>query len=461
VGAGFGGLEVVKKLAKAECEILLLDRRNHHLFQPLLYQVATAAISPADIATPIRTIVRNHPNVRVFLQEVTSVDLDSRTVHCGCEEIAYDRLVLAAGATHTYFGHDEWAERAPGLKTIDDALEIRRRVLLAFEQAELEDDQEARRANLTFVVVGGGPTGVEMAGALREIAAMTICEDFRNVDTSTARVYLFEGGPRLLASMSEEASENAKRQLEALGVEVRLDTFVTAIDDQDVWVGDRRVPAANVIWAAGVAASPIGASIGAELDAQGRIRVEPDCSVPGYPDVFVVGDLAAQVDAKTREPVPGVAQGAIQMGAFVGRIIRDELRASAHGAPAGTRDEPAGTRDEPVAGRADDAGTSAGDHRAGDSVRPAFRYRNRGEMATIGRARAVADIVGHSFSGFFAWLLWSVVHIAFLVGFRNKLLVMVHWAWQWLVQSRGARLITGEVRPRVREPVDLSADPPA
>ncbi|MDX1647940.1 MAG: NAD(P)/FAD-dependent oxidoreductase [Longimicrobiales bacterium] len=413
VGAGFAGLEVARKLDGSECDVLLLDRRNHHLFQPLLYQVATAALSPADIAEPIRAILRRQKNVQVLLAEVTDVDLEARRVSTRDDEIAYDWLVLAAGAVNAYFGNEQWSRRAPGLKSIDDAIEIRRRVLMAFEEAELEDDEEARRAKLTFVVIGGGPTGVEMAGALREIAAMTIPQDFRRVDTTTARVYLLEGGPRLLPTMSEHASRKAKEQLEGLGVEVRLDTMVTNVDEHRVWVGDDSVPAANVVWAAGVRGSPLAESVDhVALDDQGRIRVEPDCSIPGHPGVFVVGDLAAQTDAETGEPVPGVAQGAIQMGAFVGDIIRREL---------------------------------AGELGQGD--RPAFTYDDKGEMATIGRARAVADISGRSFSGWFAWLLWSVVHVTFLVGFRNKLLVMIHWAWQWVIQSRGARLITGPSMP--------------
>lgn len=424
VGAGFGGLQVVRKLAGADCDVLLLDRRNHHVFQPLLYQVATAALSPADIAAPIRSIVRTYQNVQVFLAEVTGVDLQARRILAGDDEIAFDWLVLAAGATNAYFGHDDWAPRAPGLKSIDDAIEIRRRVLMAFEEAELEEDEEARRAKLTFVVIGGGPTGVEMAGALREIAAMTIPEDFRRVDTKTACVFLLEGGSRLLPTMSEKASERAKEQLESLGVEVRLDTFVTDVDDKSVWVGDVRVPAANVIWAAGVRASPLAGRIdGLDLDDQGRIRVESDCTVPGHRRVFAIGDLAHHVDTVTGRPVPGVAQGAIQMGAFVGKIIRDEV-------------ESGETQRE----------------------RSGFAYRNKGELATIGRARAVADLSGRTFGGIFAWLLWSLVHVSFLIGFRNKVLVMTQWAWQWIVQSRGARLITGSSKPRVEKPVDLSAD---
>ncbi len=409
VGAGFAGLRIVHHLARSDCDVLLIDRNNHHVFQPLLYQVATAALSPADIAAPIRSVVRRLKNVQVRLGEVTSVDLQQGTVVLGDERVAYDWLILAAGARHAYFGNDDWESRAPGLKSIEDALEIRRRVLVAFERAELEDDEDTRRANLTFVVIGGGPTGVEMAGALREIAAETIPDDFRRIDTKTARIILLEGGPRLLASMSEEASRRALAQLDAMGVEVRLNTFVSDIDGDSVWVGSRAVKAANIIWAAGVQASPLVRGMGAPLDSQGRVEVGADCAVPGHPNVFVVGDLAAQVDAATGGPVPGVAQGAIQMGNYVGRLIRDELL----------------TTREQV------------------SERSAFRYRNKGDMATIGRARAVADLGGRTFGGIFAWILWSLIHVTFLIGFRNKLLVMINWVWQWVVRARGARLITG------------------
>lgn len=420
VGAGFGGLQVVRRLAGVSCDIALIDRSNHHVFQPLLYQVATAALSPADIAAPVRSIVRRQANVQVALGEVTGIDLEGQSVALTDGRLDFDWLVLAAGATHTYFGNDRWAARAPGLKSIDDALEIRRRVLLAFEEAELEEDEEERRAKLTFVVVGGGPTGVEMAGALREIAAETIPDDFRRVDTTTARILLLEGGPRLLASMSEDASGRAYDALVGMGVEVYLDTLVTEIDDDSVWVGDRNVPAANVIWAAGVRASSLTETVGTALDAQGRLRVEPDCSLPGYPNVFAVGDIAAQVDAVTGRAVPGVAQGAIQTGRFVGDIIGSEISG-----------------------------------RAGASERPSFRYVNKGDMATIGRARAVADVAGRTFGGFVAWLLWGLIHVAFLIGFRNKLLVMVNWSWQWVVQARGARLITGSPDVHVKRPAVL------
>ena len=432
VGGGFAGMATARQLRSARCRIVLVDRNNHHVFQPLLYQVATAALSPADIAAPIRGVFRHQKNVSVTLGEVTGVDLEARQIHLGDEAVAYDWLVLAAGATHAYFGHDEWARVAPGLKSLDDAIGIRRRVLLAFEEAELEEDEASRSAKLTFVVVGGGPTGVEMAGALREIAAQTIPEDYRRVDTTTARVLLLEGGPRLLAGMSEESSRKALRDLERMGVEVRLNTLVTGVEDGRVFVGEEQVPAANVIWAAGVQGAPLMRGTGVELDRQGRVRVAPDCSIPGHSQVFAIGDLATLVDPKSGKQVPGVAQGAIQMGQFVGRLIRRELEAGSS-APEGAAPE----------------GAAPGD-------RPAFTYWDKGSMATIGRSSAVADLRGRSFGGFFAWLLWSVVHVLFLIGFRNKLLVMVNWAWQWLFMARGARLITGSPEIDVKQARDLS-----
>lgn len=420
VGGGFAGLSAARRLKRVACDVVVLDRCNHHVFQPLLYQIATAALSPADIAEPIRSILRNQQNAQVLLGEAHSVDVNNRRIAWDGGDIAYDWLVLAAGATHAYFGNDQWADRAPGLKTVDDALEIRRRILLAFEAAELEEDVEARRAQLTFVVVGAGPTGVEMAGALREIAAQTIPDDFRRVDTATARILLVEGQDRVLPAMSETASRKALASLEKLGVEVRLNTYVTRIDDEDVWAGDECIPAANVIWAAGVQAAPFIGDVGVPLDPQGRVRVEPDCSLPGYPQAFAVGDLAHLVDPGSGLPVPGVAQGALQMGAFVGDVIRSEIESG------------------------------------GAAERPEFRYNDKGSMATIGRARAVADIGARTVSGFPAWILWSLIHVAFLIGFRNKLLVMVNWAWQWLVQARGARLITGSRPVDVERGVDLS-----
>jgi len=420
VGAGFGGLSVVRALKGAPCEILLFDKQNYHLFQPLLYQVATAALSPADIAQPVRRILRGQNNVKVVMGEVEAVDLRGGSIRVGDDDVAFDWLVLASGVTHTYFGNDEWAGRAPGLKTVDDALEIRRRILLAFEEAEMEDHPDAQRAKLTFVIVGGGPTGVELAGALREIAARTIPRDFRRVDTSTARIVLLEGKDRLLPGMSGKASRKAKKHLEAMGVQVRLGAYVTDLDDTAVSIGEERLAAGNVIWAAGVQGSSLARTLDTSLDSLGRVEVEPDCSVPGHPNAFVIGDLAALSDPETGLEVPGVAQGALQMGRFVGRLIRDGL---AEGGPS-------------------------------ESRRP-FHYVDRGTMATIGRARAVADMGELTLGGFLAWILWSTIHIAYLIGFRNRIMVMVNWGWQWVVHSRGARLITGSPRMRLTRQADL------
>jgi NADH dehydrogenase len=364
-------------------------------------------------------MLRGQKNVQVVMGEVTKVDLQARTVLVRDDEVPFDWLVLAAGATHTYFGNDAWAQRAPGLKSLDDALEIRRRILLAFEEAELEDDPNARQAKLTFVIVGGGPTGVEMAGALREIAARTIPGDFRRVDTSTARVILLEGQDRLLPGMSPKAGESALRQLEEMGVEVRTGAMVTDVDDLAVILGDESVPAENVIWAAGVQGATVAQTLGTELDRQGRVKVEPDCSIPGHPRAFVIGDLAHLWDDEAGGLVPGVAQGALQMGRFVGELIQENLRT---GAP---------------------------------KVRRPFHYVDKGTMATVGRARAVADIGDSTLSGFLAWLMWSTIHVLYLVGFRNRLLVMVNWAWQWLVHARGVRLITGSPDMRLKQPVDF------
>lgn len=420
VGAGFGGLGLVRSLEGARCEILLFDRQNHHLFQPLLYQVATAALSPADIAQPVRQILRRQQNVTVVMGEVEEIDLQGRFVRIRRDRVHYDWLVLASGVTHTYFGHDGWARRAPGLKTIDDALEIRRRILLAFEEAEMEADPAAQRAKLTFVIVGGGPTGVELAGALREIAAKTILRDFRRVDTSTARIILLEGQGRLLPGMSEASSRKARAHLESMRVEVRLGALVTDLDDVAVHLGEDRVTAANVFWAAGVQGSPLAKTLGAELNEQGRVKVEADCSIPGFPEAFVIGDLAHLIDSETGKEVPGVAQGALQMGRFVGRIIEEGL---AEGSLS--------------------------------TVRKPFHYVDKGTMATVGRARAVADVGDLNFGGFAAWILWSTIHVVYLIGFRNRLMVLLNWAWQWLMQARGARLITGSPRVSLKRPVDL------
>ena len=405
VGGGFGGLRVAKGLRNAPVSVVLVDRRNHHLFQPLLYQVASAALSPADIARPIRSILRAQKNTQVLLDEVTAVDPKAKSVHLrNTEPLQYDWLVLAAGAGHAYFGNEHWASFAPGLKSIEDALEIRRRVLLAYEAAEQAESEEERLRRLTFVVVGAGPTGVEMAGALREIASETIPADFRRVDTRTARVVLVEGKDRVLSAMSKRASDRAQAALTNMSIEVRLNTFVTDVDAEGVLLGQERLEAANVIWAAGVRASSIGKTLGSPTDAAGRVVVEADCSVKGHPRLFVVGDMASQTSGSTH--VPGVAQGAIQMGDFVARLIEEEART--------------GSRRQAV-----------------------FTYRDKGSLATIGRARAVADVFGTTVGGLGAWLLWSGVHIAFLIGFRNKTFVILSWMWTYIRNTRGARLITG------------------
>lgn len=410
IGAGFGGLKLVQGLRRAPVRVTLVDRHNYHLFQPLLYQVATAALSPADIAYPIRRIFRTQQNVEVVLGELTHVDLAAST--CGGDRatIKYDYLVLACGSTHSYFGHEEWKDIAPGLKTVDDATTIRRRVLLAFEGAEYEADDEARRAKLTFVVIGGGPTGVEMAGALREIAAKDIPKDFRSIDTTMARIILVQGGDRLLPSFSPELSARAQRDLESMGVQVRLNARVTNVDAEGIWIGDERLFAANVLWAAGVQAPAVMRSLGVPTDRSGRVIVNADLSIPGHPNAFVIGDAAAAKDAKTGEPIPGLAPAAMQMGKFVAKIIAIEA------------DNPS------------------------PPPRPAFHYVDKGTMATIGTRRAVADIKGFKFGGFFAWTLWSLIHLTFLVSFRNKLWVLLNWIYQYITNGREARLITGDVK---------------
>ncbi|MBN8596682.1 MAG: NAD(P)/FAD-dependent oxidoreductase [Planctomycetes bacterium] len=420
VGGGFAGLNAAQALNGAPADVTLIDRRNFHLFQPLLYQVATAGLSPADIASPLRHVLRKQKNCRVVLAEPIAVDLGKR--HVKFEDgvvIEYDWLVLAAGATHSYFGHDEWEKIAPGLKTIEDATEIRTRILLAFESAEYEGSDEARRAALTFAIVGGGATGVELAGSIMEIAAKTVVQDFRNIDTKTTRVILFDGNDRLLTAFSPESSERAKRTLEKMGVEVRLKAFVTNVTRDGIYVGNEFVAARSVLWAAGVRANPIGASLGVPLEKSGQVKVEPDLTVPGQRQVFVVGDMASVVSGGKR--VPGVAPAAIQMGTYVGKLIRAELGAATSRSPT----------DLP-------------------SRRP-FEYWDKGSLATIGKAKAVAEIKGFKFSGYFAWLIWSVVHITFLISFRNRLIVMFNWAWGWFFFSKSARLITGDSSMRIDE----------
>ena len=405
VGAGFGGLSVAKALAGKPFDVTLVDRYNYHLFQPLLYQVATAALSPADIASPIRTVFRYQRNVSVVLANVSSIDLAHNQVIAEGRSIPFDYLIVATGARQAYFGHVDWAQYAPGLKTIDDATYLRRRILLAFEKAETEPDPDERRRLLNFVVVGGGPTGVELVGAIAELAKRALASDFRTIDPRSARIVLVDAGPRVLSEFDETLSRSALRALTHLGAEVRLGTEVTGCDDAGISFGEGRIESRTIIWAAGVEASPAGQWLGAERDRAGRVKVGPDLSLPGHPHVFVIGDTASCVDAGGK-PLPGVAPVAKQQGAYVARAI--------------------------VA------------HSAGESV-PPFRYRDYGTLATIGRSHAVAQIGRIKLSGLTAWLMWCFAHIYFLIGFRNRLLVMVNWAWSFVTFQRGARLITGIV----------------
>jgi NADH:quinone reductase (non-electrogenic) len=400
VGGGFGGLTAAQALAGAPVDVTLVDRRNHHVFQPLLYQVATAGLSATDIAAPLRHILRRAPNITVLLGDALRVDADGRKVVLADGEVPYDFLILATGATHSYFGHDEWAVHAPGLKTLEDALFIRRRTLLAFERAEREPDAERRRGLLTFVIVGGGPTGVELAGTLVEIARHTLRREFRRMDPAEARVVLLEGLDRILPAYPPDLSAQARRQLEDLGAAVRTGARVTGVDADGVWLGTERMEAGTVLWAAGVAASPLGRSIGATLDRAGRVKVEADLTLPGHPELFVIGDLAAL--EQDGQPVPGVAPAAMQMGRHAARNV---LRAA---------------RGEP---------------------RQAFRYVDKGSLATIGRSSAVALLGRLKLSGFLAWAAWLGVHIFFLIGFRNRFVVLMEWALAYLTHQRNARLI--------------------
>ncbi|HET7232552.1 MAG TPA: NAD(P)/FAD-dependent oxidoreductase [Longimicrobium sp.] len=411
IGGGFGGLWAAKGLRKAPVSVTLVDRRNHHLFQPLLYQVATASLSPADIATPIRGVLRAQRNTEVTMGEVVDVDRVSRQILLSDgTRMPYDYLIVATGATHAYFGHPEWEPIAPGLKTVEDATEIRRRFLLAFEAAEQEADDDARRALLTFVIVGAGPTGVEMSGAMAEIARKSMVRDFRHIDPSTARVILVEGGPRVLAAYQEELSAYAQRALERIGVEVRLNSIVTKVDEGGVYIGSEFIPARNVVWAAGVTASPLGKRLDAKTDKVGRVHVNPDLSLPGDPRVFVLGDLA-NVLGPDGKPYPGVAQVAMQGGTHAAKMIIADMK----GAP-----------------------------------RKPFRYHDKGSMATIGRRSAVLQTAHTRLSGWIAWMAWLFVHILFLIGFRNRVSVFVQWAWSYLTWQRGARLITGPVTPGLK-----------
>jgi len=409
VGGGFAGLWATRALASERIRITLIDRRNHHLFQPLLYQVATAGLSAPDIAAPLRHILGQQRNVEVRLGEVSRIDKVTRSVHLADgTSMTYDSLLLASGATHAYFGHDEWAKDAPGLKTLDDAIALRRKLLLAFERAEAEPDPEKKAAWLSFAVVGGGPTGVELAGTLAEIARHTLRNEFRHIDPASAKVRLVEAGPRVLSTFPDVLSLKARRQLEKLGVEVLTGTAVTSIDSLGFQLGDQFVPARTVVWAAGVAASPLGATLDVPLDRAGRVQVQPDLTLPGHPEVFVAGDLAALTQADGR-PVPGVAPAAKQMG----KHVADTVRARLHGKP-----EPG-----------------------------AFTYADYGNLATIGRMAAIVHLGKLQLSGVLAWWFWLAAHVFFLIGFRNRMVVLLNWAVAYWSYQRSARIIFGDVKP--------------
>jgi NADH:ubiquinone reductase (H+-translocating) len=409
VGAGFGGLAAARGLARAPVEVTVIDRHNYHLFQPLLYQVATAALSEADIASPIRAILRDQRNARVLLDEVTGVDVAARQLATRLGGMhAYDHLVLATGSRYNYFGHSDWPLLAPALKSLDDATLVRRRLLLAFEEAETATDPTVRQRLLTFVLVGAGPTGVELAGAVAELARATLSRDFRHIDPGTARIILVEAGPRILAEFPEKLAEFARRSLGRMGVEVLTGSPIETIDANGVTARGQRIEAANVLWCAGVAATPVARWLKIEAAAGGRLAVEPDLSVPGHPEIFVIGDVSFAKGPGGR-PLPGLAAVAEQQGRYVAQAIAGRL-----------------------------SGNAA----------PAFRYRDKGELATIGRSSAIADFGWIRLSGWVAWVLWGIVHIFFLIGFRNRLSVFLNWTWAWLTYGRGARLITGEPVPR-------------
>jgi NADH dehydrogenase len=407
IGGGFGGLYAAKELANQPVSMILLDRTNHHLFQPLLYQVATAALSPGDIAQPIRHILKHANNLEVVLANVDRVDVANKRVICGDREVSYDYLIVAAGARHSYFGHDEWEQFAPGLKSMEDVLELRRRILFAFEAAEIAETPEERKKALTFVVVGAGPTGVEMAGAIAELAHKSLADDFHHVNPRDARVVLVDAAPRVLPAFTPGLSESARRQLEQLQVEVRTGVMVKDVGPEGVHVGEELISARTVVWAAGNAASPLGKSLGAELDRAGRVKVNEDLTIPGHPEVFVIGDMAVFTH-QASEPLPGVCPVAMQMGRHAARNILATIE--------------------------------------GRPMSP-FHYRDKGQMATIGRNRAIADLKVVRFGGFFAWLSWLFIHLIFLIGFRNQVFVFLQWMWAYLTYSKGARLIYGVFKP--------------
>lgn len=426
VGGGFGGLWAAKALSNKKVDVTLVDRKNHHVFQPLLYQVATAVLSPGEVAQPIRRILHKAKNVEVILGEVTAFDKASCKVQLADRsQVPYDYLIVAAGARHSYFGHDEWEQAAPGLKTVEDAVEIRRRVLLAFELAERDAYLLGDRKKLSFVVVGGGPTGVELAGAIADIARQALARDFKAIDTRKTQVILFEGSDRVLGTFASELSLSAKQQLEDIGVEVRLNSYVTAIKPGCVQVGDEWIDCDVVVWATGVAASPLGKALGVETDKAGRVHVEPDLTLSGSPNIFVIGDMAS-LTQKNGEPVPGVSPAAMQMGTFAAKTILHELQ----GKP-----------------------------------REVFEYWDKGTMATIGRSKAIAQFAGLHFKGFIAWLMWLFLHVFFLIGFKNRIAVIFDWTWAYLTRERSARLITGDAEEmrgaieflNARHSVDLPA----
>jgi NADH dehydrogenase len=399
--------------------VLVIDHNNYHLFQPLLYQVASAALAPADIALPIRTILRHQPNAFVMLGEVDHVNLADHYVHAGDSRVPYDYLILAPGAVDNYFGHTEWHGFAPGMKEVEDATLIRSRMLLSFETAEIESDPAERAAHLAFIIVGGGPTGVELAGAIKELAVDVIARDFRVADTRRARVILVEAGPRLLPALHADSSERALKQLHGLGVEVLLGKPVTVIFADGVEVGGERIRSYNVIWAAGVRASPLVSTLGAELGPGSRVKVAPDCSIPGHPNAFVIGDAAYLVDSATGQPVPGVSQGALQMGKYVARVIEEEL----------------------------------GGNRASATRAQGFHYKDLGSMATVGKSRAVVEIGRLHFGGLLAWFAWMALHITVLIGFRNRVAVLTSWIYSYVFFRRGSRLITGLSPTKVKQPI--------
>ena len=425
VGGGFGGLQAAVHLKRADIDLTLIDRRNFHLFQPLLYQVATGALSPGEIASPLRGVLKRQRNTTVMLADVTDIDVERHRIRCESvagrhpSDVTYDTLIVAAGAGHAYFGHDEWEPLAPGLKTLEDALELRRRILSAFEAAEIEPDPELQREYLTFVVVGGGPTGVELAGQIAEIARDTVKRDFRKIDPRTARIVLVEGADRVLLAFPERLSEKGKEQLEKLGVTVRLDRLVTGVDEAGVTLaipggGTERLESQTIVWAAGVAASPLAATLaratGADLDRAGRVTVLPDLTLPGHPEIMVLGDMTRVSDGEGGLiPLPGVAPAAMQMGRYAAKVVKARLKGQ----------EPPGP----------------------------FRYRDKGNLATIGRMKAVGIIKGVQLTGLFAWLGWLTIHLFYLTGLQNRVLVFIRWTISFITRGRGARLITGEAPP--------------